>query len=341
MWEYGGIVTDIETVPGIEFENSDVVASDDECVLEYKGDKNVNTRFIACRPKHLFLYTALQRSIGSHLLQFNEAGDNRTYTAARSDIYNFAVNSQFVGKKRKGRSKIYKQLGDKIKGVDRQTLVIIDDSSEHNLLTSKELSMAAKETFSLLPSGREDCIDFNKDSNELDMESLLDLVGEDNVNTSCPEGQRFMRDAYNPQSIVKGRKIPRIIHMTSKSRCMTQAYADNIDLWRFDGYSLFLHDDIAVNRLLNQTFPEFPLLRDVKHCITSGAGLADLWRYLVLWVYGGIYTDIDNAPGYNFTNGTIITDDVDSLFEVEMVGFPRYVFAYVLYISISFSSIQS
>ena len=116
--------------------------------------------------------------------------------------------------------------------------------------------------------------------------------------------------------------------MTSKSKCFTKGYADNINLWRFGGHSFFMHDDAAVDRLLNREWPEFPLLQEARSCISSGAGMADLWRYLILWEYGGIYTDIDNAPGPLFLNGTMINDDTDSLLEVERGRFPsQYFFA--------------
>jgi hypothetical protein len=48
--------------------------------------------------------------------------------------------------------------------------------------------------------------------------------------------------------------------------------------------------------------------------------LADLWRYLVLYQYGGIYADIDSAPGHLFKNGTVIVDDDDAWFVVERIG---------------------
>ena len=64
----------------------------------------------------------------------------------------------------------------------------------------------------------------------------------------------------------------------------------------------------------------------MRRCISSGAGLADLWRYLVLWEFGGIYTDTDSAPGPLFYNGTIINDDTDVLMEVEDVGSPSQYF---------------
>jgi mannosyltransferase OCH1-like enzyme len=52
----------------------------------------------------------------------------------------------------------------------------------------------------------------------------------------------------------------------------------------------------------------------------SGAAKADLWRLLILWEYGGEYTDIDIAPGPVFKNGTAISDDDDSFFVIERIG---------------------
>ena len=107
---------------------------------------------------------------------------------------------------------------------------------------------------------------------------------------------------------------------------MPEDFADNMNSWQFDKYSFFLQDDNAVAKLLSCEWPEFPLLHDVINCITSGAGFADLSRYLVLWEYSGIYADIDNAPGPLLKNGASITDDVDSFLEVEAARFPSQYF---------------
>ena len=98
-----------------------------------------------------------------------------------------------------------------------------------------------------------------------------------------------------------------MVHVTSKTRCMTPAFLDNLDKWRFPGYGFHVHDEVAMDRLLTKYWPEFPHLQWIQqHCMISGAAKADLWRLLVLWEYGGIYTDIDNAPGKDFQNGTAI-----------------------------------
>jgi mannosyltransferase OCH1-like enzyme len=82
---------------------------------------------------------------------------------------------------------------------------------------------------------------------------------------------------------------------------------------------VLLHDDDAIDRLLNkQDWPEFPHIKTVASCITSPTAKADLWRYLVLWEYGGIYTDLDSIP--NIFNASSITAEDDSFFVVEQGG---------------------
>lgn len=150
-------------------------------------------------------------------------------------------------------------------------------------------------------------------------------------NYKCSEGLVVVKDSIDSSFYEKEkRRIPKVIHMISKTRCMTRAFAANVDSWRFQGHSLFLHDDDAVDRLLNRWWPEFPNIQDLKNCMMPGAAIADLWRYVLLWEYGGIYTDINNSPGPWFWNetGSVITDVTDALFEQERDGFPsQYFFA--------------
>jgi Glycosyltransferase sugar-binding region containing DXD motif len=49
-------------------------------------------------------------------------------------------------------------------------------------------------------------------------------------------------------------------------------------------------------------------------------------RYLVLYQYGGIYTDMDAAPGPKFENATAIRDDDEAWFVVERIGIPSQYF---------------
>jgi hypothetical protein len=114
------------------------------------------------------------------------------------------------------------------------------------------------------------------------------------------KGQVYVRDTVlDPKlAFADGRRIPRIVQVTSKSRCVPKIYADGLDKWRFPDHSFFFHDDVAMKYLIyEKEWPEFPNLRKTLKCIEHvkpGVVMADIWRLLAIYEYGGIYTDIDN-----------------------------------------------
>lgn len=141
----------------------------------------------------------------------------------------------------------------------------------------------------------------------------------------CPQGLQFRSDRTKntnkgpskEQSFVNNRKIPRIVHQTSKSRCLSSSVFALTEKWHFDGWEYYMHDDKAIERLFIQEAVYFPLLPLIsQHCLIHGTLRADLWRYLVLWVYGGVYSDLDTAPNA-FAPETTIGPDDDALFVVE------------------------
>ncbi|KAL7477363.1 hypothetical protein ACHAW6_003173 [Cyclotella cf. meneghiniana] len=149
---------------------------------------------------------------------------------------------------------------------------------------------------------------------------LAELVrSESATDTQCPPGSAPILDTIS-RNEYRGRHIPRIIHITSKNRCATVEVLRNLQRWRFPGHSLYFHDDDAVERLTSHPLSQraFPLLNETLRCVTNGATKSDLWRYLVLYTYGGIYTDIDNSP-LKFNGHTIFATD-DSFFVIEMLG---------------------
>ena len=141
----------------------------------------------------------------------------------------------------------------------------------------------------------------------------------------CPEGLKLVNDTLlDPSLLYKGpgRKIPRMVHTTSISRCIHPKIADNLDDWKFPEHSFFLHDDDAVERLLFRDWPEFPMLHHILHCLPNkGAVMADIWRVLLLWEYGGIYTDMDTGIIPHMFNGSTITDE-DGYFVTNPLGQP-------------------
>jgi hypothetical protein len=79
----------------------------------------------------------------------------------------------------------------------------------------------------------------------------------------------------------------------------------------FPSYSFFFHGDEAVDRLLQQDWPEFPHLANIMStCVKFGGAIKiDIWRVLVLYKYGGFYSDMDRGPGVKLTEDVIQPND--------------------------------
>jgi len=122
------------------------------------------------------------------------------------------------------------------------------------------------------------------------------------------KGLRRIEDVILPncrQQHADDRKIPKLFHQTSRSRCLTPLFYNLSSRWQeslTQDYCFFFHDENAFMKLLKKDWKEFKLLRQVFKCAeeATAAVAADLWRYLILWEYGGIYADLDSAPNSNF-----------------------------------------
>ena len=348
LYDFGGYSVDIDHIPGPEFlhgghfmhsphqygaqrKHQDFYGWENyEFLMEEDQAKSPYPHFLASEPRHMVTHITMMISIGFQSLQFTNASVTRVYDqiGVYWQLYNYLKMFNGEDHNETVTKKWYGKFGDKAIriGIIRESRMVGD------LFVKLNLTNAAKESVRLreIPPGH--CsVDLLNDSYRVDVKSLLNITGkygDEDTGVSCPDGQVYVSNTFRPESIVPGRKIPKIIHMTSKTKCFTKAFADNIHRWRFEGYSLLIHDDPAVERLLNKHWPEFPLLKNVRSCIFYGAALADIWRYLVIWEYGGVYTDVDDAPGQLDVNGTMIKDEDDAYFEVERSGLPsQYYFA--------------
>lgn len=147
---------------------------------------------------------------------------------------------------------------------------------------------------------------------------LSELAGSHHGRSCSPNLVLYNDTIFDDEVVFKDRKIPRIIHFTSKSKCLSETFAENLEKWHFSNHSVYLHDDDAVARLLEKYWPQFPHLQIGASCLLSGAAKADLWRGVILYEYGGIYSDIDNFPK-EFNADTIKPDD-EAFFVIEQVG---------------------
>ena len=157
--------------------------------------------------------------------------------------------------------------------------------------------------------------------------SLRELTQSDQTLVSCPTPlvpvyDRIVDTDETPPR--KHRRIPRILHLSHKSRCVPVEFADAVERWKvaLPNHSVYFHDDAAVQRLLGLDWPEFPQLRTILRCVQyNGAMLIDIWRLLVVYRYGGIYTDIDNWPGSDM-NENALSDDAEAFFLTTATGKP-------------------
>lgn len=288
LWDHGGIAVDIGHVMGPAFQNGKLIQDRDECIFEVDEELAVNPRFLACKPKHAALYAAIVRFITMPFVDYTSTfpytlekrndviGFARTFlTGFNSDDGNITIRGLFEG--------------DEIAQINTTAIYgELFTSLPMNNDTRNEIRLG------LIPKeDQEQCkAILRNDSYALDIKSLLDLVGYGTENVTCREGLKFIGSKFDERSILEGRKIPKILHMTSKSHCFADEFVETISKWSFKDYSTFMHDDVAVDRLLSREWPEFPLLQEVRSCINTGAGMADLWRYLVIWEYGGKSVEI-------------------------------------------------
>jgi hypothetical protein len=87
-------------------------------------------------------------------------------------------------------------------------------------------------------------------------------------------------------------KIPKVIWQTMKTDTVPVLMKNYIDTWITQNpeYEYRLYDDDDILNFLTNDFPQF--LEGYKK-LKFGASKADLWRYLIIYKYGGVYADLD------------------------------------------------
>ena len=91
-----------------------------------------------------------------------------------------------------------------------------------------------------------------------------------------------------------GRLVPRVIHQTWFEPVTREKYPNMsrlIESFRQSGWEYTFYDDDSAAQFLSAHFP--PAVREAYDALIPGAFKADLFRYCVLLIRGGVYADMD------------------------------------------------
>mmetsp|Transcript_2865 Transcript_2865/g.7865 ORF Transcript_2865/g.7865 Transcript_2865/m.7865 type:complete len:463 (+) Transcript_2865:128-1516(+) len=139
-------------------------------------------------------------------------------------------------------------------------------------------------------------------------------------------------------------KIPKILHQQGASRCIPSALYDLHGKWERklstdnennEEWSVYFHTEDAMTRLFRSIVGtqgemenskhlvsskidnEFPQLRQmIRNCVENGSFSKQLlWRFLCLYIYGGMYVDLESgiSPSYHDNAKIILRENYDTV----------------------------
>ena len=134
---------------------------------------------------------------------------------------------------------------------------------------------------------------------------LLSLEGHHN-NFLNP---RIPKNIIPVRSVSTRQKIPRIIHQTFETNVVPSGMYQAAKSWADYNaeYEYRFYDAEDRISLIKENFGEEVL--KAYHLIKGGAFKADLWRYCTLYLYGGVYADVDTVCARNLSR---LIQDTDS-----------------------------
>ncbi|KAJ3101809.1 hypothetical protein HDU97_001035 [Phlyctochytrium planicorne] len=93
--------------------------------------------------------------------------------------------------------------------------------------------------------------------------------------------------------------IPRLVHITvPNAKQIDNRTLSNIRKWKElnEDLEVMVHDDGMMRQLVEDVEAVFEGAVEVYESFRKGVERADFWRYVVVWVWGGVYADGDVVP---------------------------------------------
>jgi hypothetical protein len=106
--------------------------------------------------------------------------------------------------------------------------------------------------------------------------------------------------------------IPRYIFQSWKTNELKEKICNNVLTWidMNPEYDYFLFDDVAIDRFIQMEYGQD--IHSAYSCVKVGAAKCDIWRLLAIYLFGGIYFDVDVRPKspfseWDFGNRTVVS----------------------------------
>ncbi len=117
-------------------------------------------------------------------------------------------------------------------------------------------------------------------------------------------------------------KIPRNIFQTWGSKDISDGFKILTQSWKEKNpnYAYFLFDDDDCEKFIKKNFNEN--IYNAYCRIIPGAFKADLWRYCILYIYGGVYVDIDTICLENIDS--FLNEDIEFMTPIDLNNCPYY-----------------
>jgi hypothetical protein len=117
-------------------------------------------------------------------------------------------------------------------------------------------------------------------------------------------------------------KIPRNIFQTWSTKNISNNFNMLCQTWREinPNYAYFLYDDKDCGLFIKKNFDENVYNAYIK--IIPGAFKADLWRYCILYIYGGVYVDIDTICLEKIDK--FLNEDIEFMTPIDLNNCPYY-----------------
>jgi len=111
-------------------------------------------------------------------------------------------------------------------------------------------------------------------------------------------------------------KIPKKIFQTWETKTFNEEFQKIINTWKECNpeYEYFLYDNIDCEEFIKNNFNNN--VYDAYCRIIPGAYKADLWRYCILYKYGGVYIDIDTICLGNID--TFLNNDIEMMVPIDL-----------------------